>query len=102
METIFAIPNAAEIWYRVDLDPKYPDKTKEKTNYFPLGPEWKLLDVSISEDYMKNVTPRDYIFFDFTDRKYYHCHYLNLILWVRLTMEVTQIKRVKRYIQILG
>ena len=61
-ETISAISNAAWIWYRVDLDPKYLDKTKGKTNYFPLGPEWKLLDVSISEDYMKNDTPRDYIF----------------------------------------
>ena len=72
-------PDDSENGYFVEVDLKYPDKTKEKTNIFPLAPENKLCSQDKFIAHLKKTKPETYmsnkkLICDWTDKKNYFVH----------------------------
>ena len=60
LEDILNTPDGSDIGYFVEVDLKYPDKIKEKTNYFPFAPVNKKTNPDDFTDYMKGIILETY------------------------------------------
>ena len=62
LEEILITPDDGDIGYIVEVELKYPDKIKEKTNIFPFCPEKKVIhkDEYKRNDYMNKIKPKKY------------------------------------------
>ena len=88
LEEILNTPDDSEIGYFLEVDLKYPDNIKEKTENFPFCPENKKIDPDKYNDYMKMIKPKNYtkskkLICDWTDKKKYLIHYRMLKFYVR-------------------
>ena len=93
LEEILNTPDDNEIGSFLEIDLKYPDSIKEKTNYFPFCPENKKIDPNKYNDYMNKIKPKNYkkskiLICDWTDKKNYLIHYRMLNFYVRHGMVV--------------
>ena len=60
LEEILNTPELNEIGYFLEVDLKYPDNIKEKTERFPFCPENKKIDPDKYNDYMNKIKPKIY------------------------------------------
>ena len=60
LEEILNTPDDSDIGYFVEVDLKYPDNIKEKTEHFPFCPENKTIDPDKHNDYMNKIKPNNY------------------------------------------
>ena len=93
LEQIFITPDDLDIGYFGEVDLRYPDNIKEKTQNFPFAPENKVIPKDKFNEYMKEIKPKKYIKFkkticDWTDKKKYLVHNRMLKFYVRHCMIV--------------
>ena len=78
----------SQIGYFIEVDLKFPDKTKGKTKNFPFCPENKKINPDKNNEYMKKIKPKNYIkskklICDWTFEKILLIHYRMLNNYVR-------------------
>ena len=99
LEEILNTPDDSEIGYFLEVDLKYPDNIKQKTEYFPFCPENKKIDPNKYNEYMNSIKPENYtkskkLICDWTDKKKYLIHYRMLKFYVRHGMIVVKIHEI--------
>ena len=99
LDEILNTPYDADIGYFVEVDLKYPDDIKEKTENFPFCPENKKNNPDKYDDYMKKIKLKNYtkskkLICDWTDKKKYLIHYRMLKFYVRHGMIVEKIHEI--------
>ena len=99
LDEILNTPHDADIGYFLEVDLKYPDNIKQKTNYFPFCPENKKINPDKYNDYMKKIKPKNYtkskkFICDFSDKKKYLIHYRMLKFYVRHGMIVVKVHEI--------
>ena len=60
LEDILKTPDDSDIGYFIEVDLKYPDNIKQKTNHFPFAPVNKKIIPDDFSDYMKEIKPETY------------------------------------------
>ena len=98
LEDILNTPDDSDIGYFVEVDLRYPDKIKEKTQNFPLAPV-KKNDPDNFSDYMKEIIPDTYtqnkkLICDWSDKKNFLVQYRMLKFYVRHGMIVDKVHSV--------
>ena len=83
----------SNIGYFVEVDIKYPDKTKEKTKNFPFAPVNRKINPDVFSDFMKEIKPDTYtqtrkLICDWSDKKNHLVHYRMLKFYDRHGMVV--------------
>ena len=96
LEDIIYTPDDTDIGYFIEADLKYPDNIKKKTKNFPVAPVNKKVNPNISNDYMNEIKPDNYIqtsklICDWSDKKNYLVHYRMLKFYVRRGMIVDKV-----------
>ena len=89
-------PDDNEFGYFLEVDLRYPDNVKEKTNKFPFCPLNKRINPDKYNDYVKKLKPKKYtkskkLICAWTDKKKYLIHYRMLKFYVRHGMVVEKI-----------
>ena len=59
LEDVLKTPDDCDIGYFVEIDLKYLDNLKRKTNYFPSVPEKKVIPKDKYKDYRKKIKPNN-------------------------------------------
>ena len=103
LEEILDTSDDSDIGYFLEVDLRYPDSIKDKTEHFPFCPE-KKIDPNKYNDFMKKIKPKNYtkskkLICDWTDKKKYLIHYKLLKLYVRHGMIVEKIHEFISYKQ---
>ena len=93
LEDILNTDGDSDIGYFVEVDLKYPDNIKEKTEYFPFAPENEKINPDDFNDYLNKIKPKNYkshikLLCDWIDKKKYLIHYRMLQFCVRHGMVV--------------
>ena len=99
LEDILNTPEDSNIGYLIEVDLKYPDNKKYKTQSFPFAPESKKFIPDDFNEYMKKIKPDTYtqtkkLICDWSDKKNYLIHYRMLKFYVRHGMEVVKLHTV--------
>ena len=99
LEGILNTPTDSDIGYFIEVDLKYPDNIKEKTEIFPFIPENKKIIPNNFNDYMKTIKPDIYIqtkklICDWSDKKNFLIHYRMLKFYIRHGMKVDKLHSV--------
>ena len=99
LENILNTPVDSNIGYFIEVDLKYSDNIKEKTNHFPFAPVNKKINPEDFSDYLKTIKPDTHtqtkkLTCDWTDKKNYLVHYRMLKFYVRHGMVVEKIHEV--------
>ena len=99
LQEILNTPDDSDIDYFTEVDLKYPENKKEKTQKFPFCPENKIIPKENFNDYMKKIKPKNYtkakkLSCDWTDKKKYLLHYRMLKFYVRHGMIVEKIHEI--------
>ena len=99
LKDIFSTNDDSDIGYFVEVDLRYPDNIKEKTNNFPFCPENKVIPIDKYNDFMKKIKPKNCvkakkIRCDCTDKKKYLLHYRMLKFYFRHGMIVDKIHEI--------
>ena len=99
LDDILNTPDDSDIGYFVEVDSKYSDNIKEKTNNFPFAPVNKKINPDSYNKYMKSIKPDNYIqssklICDFSYQKNYLVHYKILKFYIRHGMIVDKIHNI--------
>ena len=99
LEEVLNTPDDSDIGYFLEVDLRYPDHIKEKTEAFPFCPENKTINPKKYNDYMNKVKPKKYTKFkklicDWSDKKKYLINYRMLKFYVRHDMIVKKIQEI--------
>ena len=57
LEDILNTPDVSDIKYFIEVDLKYPDNMKEKTNNIPFAPVNKKINLDDFSEYMRTIEP---------------------------------------------
>ena len=104
LEDILNTPDDSDFGYFVEVDLKYPDDKKEKTQNFPFAPVNKKINPDDFNDYMKGFKPDSYnqtkkLLCDWSDKENYLVHYRMLKFYVRHGMIVDKVHEIIKYKQ---
>ena len=98
LEDILTTPVDSDIGYFVEVDLKYPDEIREKTESFPFFPENKIspkdkFSKHMNDIKLDNYTQNKKFICDWTDEKKYLIHYGMLKFYVRHGIRVEKVKK---------
>ena len=96
LEKILNTSDDSDIGYFIEVDLKYPDKIKEKTEKILFAPENRKNNPDDFSDYMKEAIPDTYtqtkkLICDWSDKNNYLIHYRMLKFYVGHGMEILKV-----------
>ena len=99
LEDILNTPDDSDLGYFIEVDLKYSDNIKEKTENFLFSPEKQKINSDNFSDYMKEIkldtyTQTSKLICDWSDKKKYLVHYRMLKFYVRHGMIVDKIHNI--------
>ena len=99
LEDILNTPDDSDIGYFIEVDLKYPDNIKEKTNNFPFAPVNQKINSDDFSDYIKEIKPDTYaqtkkLICDWSDKKNYLIHYRMSKFHVRHGMIIDKVHEI--------
>ena len=99
LEGLINTSDDSDIGYFIEVDLKYPDNIKEKTKNFPFAPMNKKINPINFNNYMKKITPDNYIstkklLCDWSEKKIYLILYRMLKFYIRHGMIIDKVDNI--------